>query len=239
MGDGDGEAQPRTRARTRTRTRPRTNTPRHRAPPRVQVPLPRLHNPMTDLLAPAAAPRALRGPRDRRRKHAFDDGVGVGGADAGEQQQQEAAEAAAAGGGGEDGGGEDGFVPAPRFAGARPGFVFKKGPSGVGYYRDDGPFARRSAAAAAAAPAAPSTQPAAAAGGGGAAAGWVGMRTVAELRRELGVGAPRERDSLYRPVERGVRVFNPLKVPKKLQAALPFKTKPKIVSRARSVIWHL
>lgn len=56
------------------------------------------------------------------------------------------------------------------------------------------------------------------------------MRTVAELRRALGQGAPREPDSLYRPdaAERGPRRFNPLKVPKRLQAALPFKTKPKV-----------
>jgi ribosome biogenesis protein BMS1 len=56
------------------------------------------------------------------------------------------------------------------------------------------------------------------------------MRTVAELRRQAGVGAPREADSLYKKIERAPRVFNPLKVPAKLQAALPFKTKPKVVS---------
>jgi hypothetical protein len=36
--------------------------------------------------------------------------------------------------------------------------------------------------------------------------------------------------ALYKPVERAPCVFNPLKVPAKLQAALPFKTKPKLVS---------
>ncbi len=51
----------------------------------------------------------------------------------------------------------------------------------------------------------------------GTPAGWVGMRTVAALRREQGVGPPRERDSLYRPIERPPRRFNPLKVPKSLQ----------------------
>ncbi|EFJ46282.1 hypothetical protein VOLCADRAFT_62777 [Volvox carteri f. nagariensis] len=61
--------------------------------------------------------------------------------------------------------------------------------------------------------------------GGG---GWVGVRTVADLRRALGVGAPRSSDSLYRKIERAPRKFNPLKVPKSLQAALPFKTKPKL-----------
>jgi ribosome biogenesis protein BMS1 len=49
------------------------------------------------------------------------------------------------------------------------------------------------------------------------------------LRRAAGVGAPREADSLYKQIKRAPRVFNPLKVPMKLQAALPFKTKPKVV----------
>ncbi|KAK9820869.1 hypothetical protein WJX81_007795 [Elliptochloris bilobata] len=57
--------------------------------------------------------------------------------------------------------------------------------------------------------------------------GWVGMRTVAQLRRAAGEGAPRQADSLYRPVERRPRRFNPLKIPTALQAALPFKSKPK------------
>ena len=43
------------------------------------------------------------------------------------------------------------------------------------------------------------------------------MRTVAALRRDLGAGAPRESDSLYRDIERAPRKFNPLKVPKALQ----------------------
>merc|ERR1711924_554984 len=42
-----------------------------------------------------------------------------------------------------------------------------------------------------------------------------------------GVGAPVNRDSLYKPVERAERRFNPLKVPKGLQSRLPYKTKPK------------
>ena len=60
--------------------------------------------------------------------------------------------------------------------------------------------------------------PATTAGGSTAgAAGWVGVRTVAELRRELGAGAPRNSDSLYREIERAPRKFNPLKIPKTLQ----------------------
>lgn len=50
--------------------------------------------------------------------------------------------------------------------------------------------------------------------------GWTGMRTVAQLRRELGVGAPRDSDSLYKPIERGPRKFNPLKIPKSLQVIM-------------------
>ena len=60
---------------------------------------------------------------------------------------------------------------------------------------------------------------------GQAREGWTGMRTVAQLRRELGVGPPRDLDSLYKPIERAPRKFNPLKIPKTLQAQLPFKTK--------------
>jgi ribosome biogenesis protein BMS1 len=203
------------------------------SPPSFQVPLPRLHNPMTDLLAPAPKARALRGPRDRRA------GPYPTPTDADAEDGGAAEQLPGPPDGGSDGEQEDGFETAARFAGARPGWVFKKGPSGVGYYRDDGSSAavKRAAAEAAAAVASGSGR----SGGGSGlaaaagAAGWVGMRTVAELRREAGVGAPREPDSIYRPIERGTRVFNPLKVPNKLQAALPFKTKPKVVGADRGL----
>jgi hypothetical protein len=118
--------------------------------------------------------------------------------------------------------------------------VFKRGQQGVGYYADTPRGATAPAAAAAGAGATAAAAAAGAAAGAAAAAatsataalhggGWVGMRTVAELRRATGVGAPRNTDSLYAPVERRARVFNPLRVPAKLQAALPFKTKPKVV----------
>ncbi len=54
--------------------------------------------------------------------------------------------------------------------------------------------------------------------GAQAGGGWLGMRTVAQLRRAAGVGAPRQQDSLYRPIERRPRRFNPLKIPTALQA---------------------
>ncbi|KAL3698605.1 hypothetical protein R1sor_012681 [Riccia sorocarpa] len=57
---------------------------------------------------------------------------------------------------------------------------------------------------------------------------WKGMKTVAELRREKNLSIPVNKDSLYKPIERHVRKFNPLKIPKQLQAALPFASKPKL-----------
>lgn len=56
---------------------------------------------------------------------------------------------------------------------------------------------------------------------------WKGMKTVAELRREQCLPIPVNKDSLYKPIERQQRRFNVLKIPKKLQAALPFASKPK------------
>ncbi|XP_065644146.1 ribosome biogenesis protein BMS1 homolog isoform X2 [Hydra vulgaris] len=56
---------------------------------------------------------------------------------------------------------------------------------------------------------------------------WQGMRTVGQLRHDLGLKITQNADSLYKPIERQDRKFNPLVVPKKLQKDLPFKTKPK------------
>ncbi len=145
-----------------------------------------------------------------------------------------------------------GFQPSARFTGPRVGMVFKSGLQGLGYYPDLGPKAAVAAARAAQAAGGAAAGKAAAVGtadtpgngasaavdgaagaagaegGSGGPGGWVGVRTVADLRRAMGTGAPRHTDSLYRPVERAPRKFNPLKVPKALQAALPFKTKPKL-----------
>ena len=115
-------------------------------------------------------------------------------------------------------GGAD-FIPAATFSGAKPGYVFQAGSAGMGYYRDGantgaGSNAGSGASAPGGAAAAPASQLPGPPGGGG----WVGMRTVAELRREAGIGAPRNADSLYRPIERAPRRFNPLKIPRALQA---------------------
>lgn len=60
---------------------------------------------------------------------------------------------------------------------------------------------------------------------------WSGMRTVAQLRRDNGLSIPRNADSEYKPIERKERRFNTLTVNKKLSAALPFKSKPKLLKK--------
>ncbi|KAM7500049.1 hypothetical protein LguiA_024463 [Lonicera macranthoides] len=66
---------------------------------------------------------------------------------------------------------------------------------------------------------------------------WQGMKTVAQLRRENNLPVPVNKDSLYKPIERKQRKFNPLVIPKSLQAGLPFASKPKdIPSRRRNLI---
>ncbi|XP_032236886.2 ribosome biogenesis protein BMS1 homolog isoform X2 [Nematostella vectensis] len=57
--------------------------------------------------------------------------------------------------------------------------------------------------------------------------GWEGMKTVGQLRKDQGLNVPVKQDSIYKPVERQTRRFNPLVIPKKLQKDLPFKSKPK------------
>uniref|UniRef100_A0A1A8KDV3 BMS1-like, ribosome assembly protein n=1 Tax=Nothobranchius kuhntae TaxID=321403 RepID=A0A1A8KDV3_NOTKU len=56
---------------------------------------------------------------------------------------------------------------------------------------------------------------------------WSGMRTVGQLKHDLGIRNKPNTDSLYKPIVRAKRRFNPLHIPKELQKALPFKSKPK------------
>lgn len=65
---------------------------------------------------------------------------------------------------------------------------------------------------------------------------WRRMRTVAELRRERGIGAPKIGDSEYRPVERTVRKWLPMQIPKSLIAELPMKTKPTVKSKSKDAV---
>ncbi|BFZ60512.1 Glycoside hydrolase 2 (Mannanase, beta-galactosidase) [Saitoella coloradoensis] len=59
---------------------------------------------------------------------------------------------------------------------------------------------------------------------------WEGMRLTGAVRREMAVATPLPANSQYRPVERKTRKFNPLKVPRALQAALPYASKPRIMN---------
>ncbi|XP_061565271.1 ribosome biogenesis protein BMS1 homolog [Cololabis saira] len=57
--------------------------------------------------------------------------------------------------------------------------------------------------------------------------GWSGMRTLGQLKQDLGVRNRPNTDSLYKPIARAPRTFNRLHIPNHLQKALPFKSKPK------------
>lgn len=57
------------------------------------------------------------------------------------------------------------------------------------------------------------------------------MRPIAQIRRDEMVGIPINKDSLYKPIVRVTREFKKLVIPKKLQAALPFKSKPKQMTK--------
>ncbi|XP_042903789.1 ribosome biogenesis protein BMS1 homolog isoform X3 [Parasteatoda tepidariorum] len=54
---------------------------------------------------------------------------------------------------------------------------------------------------------------------------WQGARTLGKLRFDKGLSAPVSEDSKYIPIERQIKQFAPLVVPKNLQKALPFKDK--------------
>ncbi|KAG1749341.1 DUF663-domain-containing protein [Suillus lakei] len=58
---------------------------------------------------------------------------------------------------------------------------------------------------------------------------WSGMRLTGQIRRDEGLKTPLAINSTYKAIERPARRFNTLKVPKKLQAALPYASKPKLM----------
>lgn len=63
---------------------------------------------------------------------------------------------------------------------------------------------------------------------------WQGMRLTGTVRKEANIKTPLRVNSTYKPVERPeVRKFNPLRVPKALQAALPFSSKPHMTKAQR------
>ena len=61
----------------------------------------------------------------------------------------------------------------------------------------------------------------------GGTEGWYGMKPKAQLQLETNTPIEVNPDSIYKPIERPVRKFNTLRIPKKLEEALPFATKPK------------
>ncbi|KIO02758.1 hypothetical protein M404DRAFT_643944 [Pisolithus tinctorius Marx 270] len=62
---------------------------------------------------------------------------------------------------------------------------------------------------------------------------WSGMRLTGEVRKEQGLKTPLAVNSAYKPIERAPRRFNALKVSKKLQAALPYASKPRAMKPQR------
>lgn len=56
---------------------------------------------------------------------------------------------------------------------------------------------------------------------------WQGMKTLGQLKREKNIRAQVDEDHLYKPIERPIQEFKPLKIPASLQKALPYKDKPK------------
>jgi ribosome biogenesis protein BMS1 len=57
--------------------------------------------------------------------------------------------------------------------------------------------------------------------------GWFGMKQKAQLQLETNTPIAVNPDSIYKPIERPVRKFNTLRIPRKLEEALPFASKPK------------
>jgi len=57
---------------------------------------------------------------------------------------------------------------------------------------------------------------------------WAGMKTVFQLRTEKNLPVPFKSDSYYKPIERPTRRFNPMRISKSLQKALPYVSKPKL-----------
>ncbi|KAF9267564.1 DUF663-domain-containing protein [Marasmius fiardii PR-910] len=58
---------------------------------------------------------------------------------------------------------------------------------------------------------------------------WSGMRLTGQVRRDEGLKTPLNVNSTYKKIERPHRKFNPLVIPKKLQASLPYASKPKLM----------
>ena len=60
------------------------------------------------------------------------------------------------------------------------------------------------------------------------------MRLTGQIRRDEGIKTPLNVNSTYKKIERPPRRFNPLVVPKKLQASLPYASKPKLMKAQKN-----
>ncbi|KAG8955852.1 Glycoside hydrolase 2 (Mannanase, beta-galactosidase) [Tulasnella sp. 424] len=56
---------------------------------------------------------------------------------------------------------------------------------------------------------------------------WTAMRLTGHVRYDRGIKTPNVTNSSYRKIERPAKVFNPFKIPAKLQAELPYALKPR------------
>jgi len=63
------------------------------------------------------------------------------------------------------------------------------------------------------------------------AAGWEGVRPKAQLQLETSTPIEVNPDSIYKPIERTEKRVSKLKVPKRLQEALPYASKPKLLEK--------
>ncbi|KAG5520199.1 hypothetical protein PMAC_001276 [Pneumocystis sp. 'macacae'] len=62
---------------------------------------------------------------------------------------------------------------------------------------------------------------------------WKGMRLTGEIRRKLNIKTPLHINSQYRKIERSVRHFNPLHIPKTLAKSLPYASKQRTMKPQR------
>ncbi|KAL6708032.1 Glycoside hydrolase 2 (Mannanase, beta-galactosidase) [Coniothyrium glycines] len=71
----------------------------------------------------------------------------------------------------------------------------------------------------------------------GESTSWTGMRLTGQVRHELSLPTPSDKNSAYRKIERQTRVFNPLRLPRKLVADLPFKSQPSAMAPQRKATY--
>jgi len=67
---------------------------------------------------------------------------------------------------------------------------------------------------------------------------WQGMKTLGMLKKEMKLKNKPNTDSLYKPIVRTAKKFTPFKIPKSLQAQLPFKSKPKLLGKKKNLTYQ-